>query len=187
MDETPEVPFPEMPVVNPNNRPDDWVAPQRPVDIPLDPSVVMRPSKYNCLIYHYYTGEIRGNFDVPSPALDDWLEYHSTNHLMFAGDPLTQYVDIVNKVLIDRPENPAALDGGFIRNVPSPTIPAAIADGPIEGVQLKTTVLVSVNGSNKWQFFETEDDEIELDFAPGSYKVEIRAFPYKNKIIEVTI
>lgn len=159
----------------------------RPVDILDDPSERLRPSTYVCLLYHFYTGELMGNFDVPSTGIDDWIQYHSTNYLMTSGYPESQYVDVVNKVLIDRPENPAVLDGMFIRNVPSPHIPEAMSEGPIEGVQTKTRIFVNHDGSAKWDCHETEDDEIELDFPPGRYKIDIRAFPYKDKVIEVVV
>ena len=73
----------------------------------------------------------------------------------------THYVS--NDTLVDRPENPASMEGEWLVNLPNPCT-------------------IHINE----KFYPCEDDHAELTFAyPGRYIVRVESFPYLDKTIEV--
>lgn len=83
--------------------------------------------------------------------------------LVGSGSDHTHYVNVQTLKITPRPENPATLNGMVINDLPNG------ATLTIEGEDYRVT-----------------DGTAELSFEhPGTYKVQVSAFPYLDKVITV--
>ena len=99
------------------------------------------------------TPEPKGIVDV---RLTDNAEANNAGVVWYDGDVDDKYV--VDGVVVDRPENPAQLEGDTLKDVP---VPSRIL---IDNI-----------------LYPCDDDTVELDLEQGTKKIVIRAWPHLDK------
>lgn len=110
-------------------------------------------------LYDPATGKISGTLSAPDEVIQYNAEQSGQAYIDGQSDPRLHYV--VDGVLEDRPSNPASLDGHSIISIPNPST-------------------VTLAGTS----YEVTDGVAEFEFnLPGTYKVTIQSWPYRDKEI----
>lgn len=95
-------------------------------------------------------------------SIMDLSQWNELNCIEEGSDPDTQWVS--DNIVKNKLENPAYLEGLFIKNI------------PINGI-----LLIDTNQ------YEITESEVELDLSVGNYNIKLDCFPYLPKTFEVIV
>lgn len=121
------------------------------------------------IVHNSTTGEILRTGSCPGDMIEIQVMEKGESVIEGNADDLTQYIDIINQTVVDKPAHPATinkvtmladqLDRIIITNLPNPT----------------TVIFCDT-------FYEVTDGDFDFTIdTPGEYKIICQSFPYLDK------